>query len=109
KTPEIAAFAGSRTGDEEGHVVLLGLQHAGAGERQQRHGGESREFQLGGHGFSLVGKRQQFGCSTAFCLSCPAVFCVAMITRPVLRAWSGLPPRCGDPPSEPTAARYTAM
>src|SRR5262249_8328446 len=54
KTAEIAALAGADAGDEERHIVLLGLQDAGAGERQQRRRGEDRDFQLGGHGFSLL-------------------------------------------------------
>src|SRR5712692_1637055 len=71
KTAEIAALAGADAGDEERRVVLLGLQDAGAGERQQRRGGEDREFQLGGHGFSLLKASASIRLFSRFFLGCP--------------------------------------
>src|SRR5712671_4930156 len=71
KTAEIAALAGAGAGDEERHVVLLGLQDAGAGERQQRRRGEDREFQLRGHGFSLLKASASIRLFSRILLGCP--------------------------------------
>src|SRR5215470_15835596 len=102
KTAEIAALAGAGAGDEERHVVLLRLQDAGAGERQQRRGGEDGEFQLRGHGFSLL--KASIRLFSRFFLGCPGrvlpAYDNAPRAAPLERITAAARPWPFDPPAQ---------